>query len=208
MAGARIKFFKKRPPIGGGVQNPGRIFLGGRRPLGGGVPKAHGYPPLSSSQSPFRPRRFLAPFPCSSSPNRNRCFDLERKSGTANAAVFRFAGNRAAWACSDAVAVFRCRPAPGRSALLFCHAPRPPPRTTAQHSAKNAVGLRPTCFFVAVFRCRPAPGRSALLISSAFDSRSGSPASRRRCPRPRARRSLLPPRLRRSRQRRWTRLPA
>ena len=36
MAGARIKFFKKRPPFGGRFQNAGRILLGGSLSLGGG----------------------------------------------------------------------------------------------------------------------------------------------------------------------------
>ena len=40
------------------------------------------------------------------------------------------------------------------------HASRPPQRRTVHPSAKNAVGLRPTCFFVCGLHCAPAPGRS------------------------------------------------
>ena len=46
-----------------------------------------------------------------------------------------------------------------------CHAAAAARRTTAQHSAKNAVGVPPTCFFICVFRCRPAPHASALLLT-------------------------------------------
>ena len=50
-------------------------------------------------------------------------------------------------------------PAPGRLRASCCLAARPPPRTTAHHSAENAAGLRPACFSACVVRCCPAPGR-------------------------------------------------
>ena len=49
------------------------------------------------------------------------------------------------------------------SALLCCHAARPPRWATARPSAKNTLRLRRNCFFACGSRCFPAPGRSALL---------------------------------------------
>ena len=76
----------------------------------------------------------------------------------------RSAGNAAGLrpACFPACAA-HCAAAHDGSALLCCHAARPPRRATARPSAKNTLRLRRNCFFACGSRCFPAPGRSALL---------------------------------------------
>ena len=69
-------------------------------------------------------------------------------------------------------------PCCSRRLSAFCYASKPPRRHTAQHAAKNAAGLGPTCFFVFVFRCVPAPGFSALFVTLRLFATHGFPATR------------------------------
>ena len=80
----------------------------------------------------------------------------------------RSAGNAAGLrpACFPACAA-HCAAAHDGSALLCCHAARPPRRATARPSAKNTLRLRRNCFFACGSRCCPAPRRSALLCCHA-----------------------------------------
>ena len=80
----------------------------------------------------------------------------------------RSAGNAAGLrlACFPACAA-HCAAAHDGSALLCCHAARPPRRATARPSAKNTLRLRRNCFFVCGVRCAAAPRAPALLVTSA-----------------------------------------
>ena len=116
----------------------------------------------------FRPARLTVPL-LTTAPR-----FLSRSALFATRSLFPPAGNAAGPrpACFPACAA-HCAAAHDGSALLCCHAARPPRRATARPSAKNTLRLRRNCFFACGSRCFATTGAPRFCVGAALVAARG-----------------------------------